>query len=423
MDAFVVIAPQIVTCAPGHAPRRGKAMQDVGVLAPGGMVVRSGRIIYAGTPDGARGAVPGAPVTRVNGAVVPGLIDSHTHPVWAGFRLQEFLQRAAGATYQEIQAAGGGISSTVMATRKAPDDELVDRTRDVLSRMLCHGTTTVECKSGYGLLAKEELRQLRILRQVSQDLPIETVPTFLGAHTLPREYREERAQFVSLVTDVMLPQVVSERLAEFCDVFCDEGAFTLAEAERILSAARGGGLGLRIHAEEFAHLGAAQMAARLGAASADHLLALRDEDFPVLREHGIIATLMPGTAFFLRKEYAPARRIMDAEVPLALATDYNAGSCMGLSMQMAMSLGVLQMRMTPEEALVASTVNAAWALRRGERLGSLEAGKDADFLVLEVDDYRQWPYQFGANLVAQVYKRGQLVASRGRGVELKGAAL
>ncbi len=405
MSRWLVTTPQLVTCA-GPGPRAGSAMGDVGVIGNGAMIVDGHRIEWVGPAS----AVPDASGLRTlacRGAVVPGLCDAHTHPLWAGSRLHEFALRAQGATYEQIHAAGGGIAATVTATRQASDEVLLSRVQAELRRMLRHGTTTAECKSGYGLSQAEERRHLAVLREAARTLPMTVVPTFLGAHAMPREYADRRERYVDLMVD-MLPAVAQEGLAEFCDVFCEEGAFTLDETRRILEAARHAGLGLRIHAEEFTYQGSARLAAEMGAVSCDHLLCIDPQDFPVFRQHGTIATLMPGTAFFLGKErYAPARALIDADVAVALATDFNAGSCMTESLQMAMSLGVLKMRMTPEEALVAATVNGAWAVGRGRQAGSLAPGKQADFLELEVADYREWPYHFGVNMVRRVVQAGE----------------
>ncbi|HEY3999278.1 MAG TPA: imidazolonepropionase [Candidatus Xenobia bacterium] len=397
----IVLTPQLVTCA-GEGPKAGAAMGEVGVILDGALIIQDDRIEYSGS----RRALPTTdlPSIDVAGAVVPGLCDAHSHPLWAGSRLHEFEMRAQGATYQEIHAAGGGIAATVTATRQASDDDLRGRVRAVLARMLQHGTTTVECKSGYGLSAAEEERHLRLLQELDGHVPMTLVRTFLGAHALPPDIPRER--YVDAMV-AMMPRVVSEGLAQFCDVFCEEGAFTWPETHRILTAAKAAGLQLRIHAEEFSWQGAARGAAALGAVSCDHLFCIRPDDYPVLREHGTIATLMPGTMFFLGHErYAPARGLIEANVPVALGTDFNAGSCMSESMAMAMSLAVLKMAMTPAEALIAATVNSAWAVGKGQQVGSLSAGKQADFLVLAVDDYREWPYHFGVNMVRQVWQQG-----------------
>lgn len=349
-------------------------------------------------------------VDRSDSCVVPGLVDAHTHPVWGGNRTDEFVMRARGATYLEIHKSGGGIFSTVRASREATDESLLVHTTRVLRRMLAHGTTTVEAKSGYGLDEENEIRQLRVLREVARDLPLQVVPTYMGAHAVPDEYRDRREEYVELMVSRVLPRVMREGLAEFCDVFCEDGAFTLEESRRILEAARERGLKLKIHAEEFAYLGGAAMAASLGATSVDHLLSLPADDFACLREGGTVAVVLPSTTVFLGKDrFAPARGLLDAGVPVAVATDFNAGSCMSESLPMALSLAVLKLKLTPEEAIVAGTVNGAHAVGRGHECGSLEPGKRADFLVLDVPGYREWLYHFGVNLVNEVWIDGSLV--------------
>lgn len=407
---LIVIARQVVTCAPGRRPRPGRRMGDAGVLEEAAVAVLDGRIAAVGPASRICRRYRGDTLEYPDGAVVPGLVDCHTHPVFAGSRVEEFLLRSRGASYQEIHAAGGGILSTVRETRSASTEELERRLHRVLWRMIAQGTTTCEAKSGYGLETGEELRELRLLRRAGKLLPLDVVVTFLGAHAIPQEYRSRRGEFVDLVVEEMLPRVVAEDLADFADVFCEEGAFSLEESRRILTACRRAGLGLRIHAEEFHYLGGARMAAELGAASADHLQNLPEEDFEVLRAAGTIPVMTPGTSFFLGQgRYAPARSLCEADLPLALATDFNAGSCLTESMPMAMSLAVLRLGLTPEEALVAATVNAAHSLGLGDRVGSLEPGKQADLVVLDLPDWREWPYHFGVNLVRAVVKRGRPV--------------
>jgi imidazolonepropionase len=408
---LLVHARRVVTCAPGDRPRAGASARDIGTIEDGALAIAQGRIVWVGTSSAAGGAVRAAREVRYDTrCIVPGLVDAHTHPVYGGSRVDEFLMRAAGATYLDIHNAGGGILSTVRATRALDENTLIERTARVFARMLAHGTTTVEAKSGYGLDVETELRDLRAIRRAAERLPLDVVPTFLGAHALPPEYSDRRVEFVDLIVNEMLPRVADERLAEFCDVFCEDGAFTLEESRRILEAARGHGLGRKIHAEEFAYLGGARMAGALGATSVDHLLSLPSDDFPSLAQSGSVAVLLPATTFFLGKDkYAPARGLIDANVPVAIATDFNAGSCMTESLQTALSIAILRMKMTPEEAIVAGTVNGAHAVGRGHLCGSLEAGRRADFLVLDVDDPREWLYHVGTNLVAEVWCQGRRV--------------
>jgi imidazolonepropionase len=407
---LIVTARQVVTCAPGEVMKRGMAMKDVGLIEEGAVAVVGGTIVATGPRDEIlrMWQCPSDKLFEAPQAiVVPGLVDAHTHPLFAGSRIDEYMQRARGATYLEIQEKGGGIMSTVKATRAATDEELKKRTVKSLTRMFFHGTTTAEAKSGYGLSTEEELRNLRILREAQNDHPIELVMTFLGAHTIPEEHRSSREDYVRKVREEMLPLVARNGLAEFMDVFCEEGAFTLEETRSLLDGAKAVGLGLRIHAEQFSSRGSAVMAATLGATSCDHLLRLTSDDIRILKDLDTVAVFMPGTELFLAiNEYGPAREAIDSGVPVALGTDFNAGSCLSESMAMALSLAILHMKLEPAEAINAATVNAAHSLKRGHRIGSLEPGKQADFLIVDIEDYREWLYHFGVNLVAMVIKKG-----------------
>jgi imidazolonepropionase len=404
----LIHAERLVTCAPGHRPRSGPSARDLGIIEEGAMALRGDRIAWVGPAREATHIDAERRISFPGRSVVPGLVDAHSHPVFGGSRVDEFVMRAGGAGYLDIHKAGGGILSTVRATRALSYDALVARTRAVMARMLAHGATTIEAKSGYGLDVETELRDLRVIREAAAALPMEVVPTFLGAHALPPEYADRRQAFVDLVVDEMLPRVATEGLARFCDVFCEDGAFTLDESRRILERARAHGLGLRIHAEEFAYLGGARLGAELGAASVDHLLSLPESDFGALAESRSVAVVLPGTTFFLGKEkYAPARAMLDSGVPVAVATDFNAGSCMTESLPAAMSIAVLKMGLGPEEAIIAATVNGAHALDLGHDRGSLESGRRADFLVIDLPDPREWLYHFGVNLVAEVWTGGE----------------
>ncbi|MGE0494409.1 MAG: imidazolonepropionase [Vulcanimicrobiota bacterium] len=407
---LIVSARQVVTCAPGGSARSGHRMQEVGVIENGSVAMVKDRIVAVGPTAQVRRHWSGDHLELPDSSVIPGLVDAHSHPLFAGSRIGEFIMRARGASYQEIHAAGGGIASTVKATCGASDEELLRSTCQVMERMLAHGTTTLEAKSGYGLAVEQELRHLRILRQAAEQVPVEVVTTCLGAHALPPEYADRRQDFLRTVTDELLPAVCEQGLAEYSDVFCEVGAFTLEESRQVLEASRDLGFGLRIHAEEFNYLGGARMAAELGAATADHLQCLRSDDFEALRAGGTIPVMIPGTSFFLDMDlYAPARPLLEADLPVALGTDFNAGSCMTESMPMSMALAVIKMKMTPEEALLAATVNAAHSLGRGQRVGSLEVGKQADLLVLDAPDWRHLVYRFGVNLVRVIIKNGVTV--------------
>jgi len=353
---------------------------------------------------------PGAEIIDASGKIVlPGLIDSHTHLVFAGTRVDEFEQRLRGMTYQEIAAQGGGIQATVQRVRQASRDELKALARRRLDAMLRLGVTTVEVKSGYGLTLADEIKCLEVVAELNAEGPLELAPTFLGAHTVPAEFRGDRAGYLRLLVDEMLPAIARGRLAEFCDVFCETGVFTLAESEQVLTAARRLGFGLKMHADELTPLGGAELAARLGAVSADHLCRISAAGIEALARSGTVATLLPGTAFFLGLEYAPARELLAAGVPVALASDCNPGTCPTENLPLVGTMACTQMQMLPAEVVTALTLNAAAALGRADRLGSIEAGKQADLVICDVADYRQLLYHFGVNHVWRVIKRGRVV--------------
>ncbi|MBS2035790.1 imidazolonepropionase [bacterium] len=403
---LILCSPQVVTCAPGGNPRPGSQMNQLGIIPQGAVAIHQGLIVEVGPQSEVCSRWQGKREYH-RGALTPGLVDPHSHPLFGGSRVHEFQMRARGATYQEIHAAGGGIWSTVQATREASDEQLGNTTLERLRRMMLHGSTTIEVKSGYGLSVQEELRHLKIYQDLKSRLPAELVLTFMGAHSLPQEYTGRQADYVRLVCEQMIPAVRAQGYAEFGDVFCEVGAFTVEESRLVLRACQEAGLGLRIHAEEFNHLGGARMAAELGAVSADHLQFLPPEDFAPIRAAGTIPIMTAGTSFFLgMSQFAPARGLIEANLPLAIGSDFNAGSCLSESMQMALSLAVLKLGLSPEEALIAATVNSAHSLRRGEQVGSLEVGKRADVLALNLSDVREWPYHYGVNVVESVYCKG-----------------
>lgn len=398
-------------------PATGPAMGRVGLVEDGFVAIKGDRIAAVGQMrDLPRSLVELETMVLDAGgrAVLPGFIDPHTHAVYAGSRAAEFGRRLEGASYLEILAAGGGILSTVAATRAASEAELAEATRQRLGRFLLHGTTTVEVKSGYGLGLEPELKQLRVVRQLQAEVPQTLVPTFLGAHAVPAEYRQDREAYVRLVADEMLPVVAHEGLARFADVFCEQGVFDVAESRRILERARELGLGVKLHADELAAFGGAELAAALGATSADHLLHASEAGLRAMAESGVVAVLLPGTAFFLREAYAPARQMVELGVPVALATDHNPGTCSLESMAMVLGLACLEMRLTPAEALTAATINAAHALGLGRTTGSLEPGKRADLLILDGAGPEDVVYQFGRNLAQTVITGGRLAMREGR---------
>jgi imidazolonepropionase len=404
-------ADQLVCVAdPEERGRTGPAMAEPEIVAGGALVARGGTIAWVGPTAELPPTPPGAVVINAAGrAVLPGLIDSHTHLLAAGTREDEFEQRLAGATYQQIAEHGGGINATVRRVRQASKEELKRLARRRLARLLSFGVTTAEVKSGYGLSTADEVKCLEAVAELNAEGPLELVPTFLGAHAVPPEFRTDRAGYLRLLTDEMLPEVARRGLAEFCDVFCETGVFSVAESERILQKARDLGLGLKVHADELSPLGGAELAARLGAASADHLLCVTDAGVEALAAAGTVATLLPGTAFFLGLPYAPARRLIERGLAVALASDCNPGTCPTENLPLIGTMACTQMRMLPGEALTALTLNAAAALGRSDRLGALSPGRQADLVICDVPDYRQVFYHFGVSHVWRVIKRGRVV--------------
>jgi imidazolonepropionase len=385
-------------------------MADPEVLEQAGIAIDSGRIAWVGpmreAPDHSRGA---AVIDAAGKIVIPGLVDSHTHLVFAGSRELEFEARLEGKTYQQIAAEGGGIQASVKSVRAAGSEELKEGARRRLRGLLSHGATTIEIKSGYGLSLEDELKCLRVIAELNREGPWELVPTFLGAHAVPAEYASNRAAYLRQLTNEMLPEVARLGLAEYCDVFCETGVFSLDESELILTRARELGLGLRVHADELTPLGGAELAARLGAASADHLLRISDRGIEALAQAGTIATLLPGTAFFLGEAYAPARRLIEQGAIVALASDCNPGTCPTENLLILGTIACTQMKILPAEVLAAFTLNAARSLGREQRIGSIEAGKQADLVICDVPSYRHLFYHFGVNHVWQVIKRGRVV--------------
>lgn len=406
---------QLVTLA-GPARARVRAeLRELGIISDAALLSRDGVIVAVGA---ASEVAPHAGVDAVridarNSVVMPGFIDAHTHPVFAGTREDEYEMRAAGVTYQQIASQGGGIRSTVRKTRAASEDELFDMALPRVRSLLEHGTTTVEAKSGYGLTLEDELKILRVIQRLNAATPLELIPTFLGAHEIPDESRGAREDYVRLVIDEMLPRVAAERLARYCDVFCESHVFTVEESRRLLARAKELGLGVRLHAEQLSLCGGASLAAELGAVTADHLEWIDAQGIAALARSGVIAVLLPGAVFNLGlTRYAPARAMIDAGLAIALATDFNPGSSPTPSMQMILSIACTQMRMTPAEAITAATINGAYSLDSGQRIGSLEVGKHADAVVFDCSDYRQIPYLFGINHALVVIKSGRVVVDR-----------
>jgi imidazolonepropionase len=398
----------------GSSARTGEDLSRIRVLNDAAVACRDGNIVFVGSAEEYRATVrlaDGAPqIDAAGGTVLPGFVDAHTHLPFAGWREQEFDERLRGATYSEIAARGGGILSTVEATRAADHETLVGLVRARLDDLLALGTTTVEAKSGYGLSAEDELKQLEALREAAAGHPVEVVPTFLGAHTVPREHKATRGTYVDLVVDAMLPRVVERGLAEYADVFVDAHAFDLDEARRVLTAARERGLGVRVHADQLRDEGAAALAAELQAASADHLEFASDTGIEALARAGTCGVLLPAATFFLMMEdRPPGRRLADAGVPVVVATDFNPGSCPTEFMGAAIWFACLEGGLTVDEAITASTLNAAHSLGRADRTGSIEPGKRADLVVHDVPNRYHLVYRFGVQRVRTVIAAGARV--------------
>lgn len=408
---------QLVTLASSvKGARSGAAMAELSIIEDGAMLVRGGRIEKVGTPREIESLVEAdSEVVDAGGRVVmPGFVDAHAHPVFAGTRADEYEQRARGATYQEIAARGGGIRSTVRRTRAATLEELVDASKRYSQWFLRGGTTTIEAKSGYGLSVEDELKILRAIKRLNDETSLRYVPTFLGAHDIPDDYRERREDYVKLVIEEMLPRVADEELAEYADVFCEERVFTVEESRRILIAARKLGLGLRLHADQLSLSGGALLAAELKTATADHLEHTDINGIAALKSANVQPVLLPGSVYALgSSRYPAAREMIDAGLAVVLATDFNPGSSPTPSMPMVLSLASTHMKMTPAESLTASTINAAYSLGRGEEIGSLEEGKRADFVIHDCADYREVAYFFGVEHAHAVYVDGRVIYSRG----------
>jgi imidazolonepropionase len=409
----IVNIGQLVTLAGAARPRVGLELQELGLIRGAAMLIEDGRIVAAAPYSELQREIPlhAVMVDAGGKCVTPGFVDAHTHLVFAGNRAAEFEQRIAGATYQQIAAAGGGILRTVAATRAASVEELLAATRQHREWMLRSGTTTIEAKSGYGLDRATELRMLQVIARVDAEGPARLVPTLLAAHTIPPGFAEHRAEYVRWIAEDLIPDVVSAKLVRYCDAFCDHHAFTVAECRTMLKSARDHGLRLRIHAEQFRPGTGAALAAELGAATADHLETVTEEALQKLRAAAVQPVLLPGSVFALaRTNYPPARRMIEIGLAIVIATDFNPGSSPVASMPMILSLACIQMGLSPAEALTAATINAAWSLDLGNSVGSLEPGKEADFVIHEFEDYRELAYFVAAPFRPRVFIAGSEVA-------------
>lgn len=408
---FKNISSLVTVNANGELFKTGKDMQDIGEIKSGSIIFDE-KILWIGTSEEISSELISLhkvdkEIDCSDKTVLPGFVDSHTHIVFAGNRSGEFARRLRGVTYQQIASEGGGILTTVNATRNAGIEELADRGRDLARSLMKHGTTAVEIKSGYGLSFDAEMNQLKAIKQLQEELPLHISSTFLGAHDFPPEYKNDRQGYIDLIKNEMLPYVKEHNLAEYCDAFIDEGYYTLDEGRQVLEAGLEHGLKLKVHCDELASFGATELAASLGARSADHLLFISDEGIEAAKEAGTCCTMLPGTAYFIRMPYAPARKIIDSGAIAALSTDCNPGSSFTENMQTILSLSVINMGMTAEEAIAAATLNGAYAIDQSDKMGSLEIGKDANLIVCSIDSYTDLFYHFGVNHVESTWIQGK----------------
>lgn len=416
---YIKNATELITVE-GHneEPAKKDEMNDVSIIENGSVLAKDGNIIAVGKDQKLRKEygelIEKAEIIDATGKIVtPGLVDPHTHIVYAGSRENEYVMRLQGKTYMEIMNAGGGIHASTRATQLASFEELYEQSKVRLNKMLLNGVTTIEAKSGYGLTTEHEIKQLEVARKLNEDHPIDIVSTFMGAHAVPMEYKNNPEEFIHIVINEMMPVVAEKKLAEFNDVFCERDVFTPKQAYRILEAGKKYGFKPKIHADEIESYGGAETAAEVKAVSADHLLKASDKGIQMMVENDVIGVLLPGTAFFLMAEYANARKMIDAGMAIALSTDANPGSSPTLSLQFIMNLGCLKMGMTPQEVIVATTINAAHAIDRADQIGSIEVGKKADFTIFDVKNHLMLSYHYGMNHVHTVVKNGSIVVKEG----------
>lgn len=409
-DVIIYNIGQLAT-ATGAAAKGGIEQGDIRMLTNAYLAIADEKVLNIGEGEPPQEMLDPytAQIDAKGGLVTAGLIDSHTHLSFGGWREGELAKKLAGVSYMDILREGGGILSTVRATRDMDEQQMYERAEGFVNEMVAHGTTALEAKSGYGLDLETELKQLRVNRLLQRDTGIDIASTYLGAHAIPLDFISNREGYIRYVIDVVLPTVADLGLAEFCDVFCEQGVFDANETREILSAAKGLGLGVKVHSDEIHQIGGTSVAAQLGAISADHLTATTDEGMIALKNGGVIATLLPCTSFYLNKDYANARKFIEHEVPIALASDFNPGSTPNLNLQFAMQLGCLRLRMTPQEVLTAVTLNAAAAIDKADSLGTLEVGKQADVVVWRTNNLNELCYRYGSNLVDTVIKGGRVL--------------
>ncbi|MDK2918948.1 MAG: imidazolonepropionase [Candidatus Petromonas sp.] len=404
-------ASEIVTCS-GFKAKVGKEMNELGIIKDGSVVIEDGIIKAIDETDKILKEFDEEEfeiVDASNKTILPGFVDSHTHLVFGGYRAEEYNWRLSGMEYMEIMKRGGGIINSVKGTKEASKDELVKLGRKRLDSMMSFGVTTVEGKSGYGLDYETEIKQLEVMQQLDKDHPLDIVKTFLGAHAVPKEYKGREDEFIDFIIEKVLPEVKKRNLAEFCDIFCEKNVFSVEQSRRLLLKAKEMGMKLKIHADEIVQLGGAELAAELRAISADHLLQASDKGVKDLADKGVVATLLPGTAFSLKEEYARARYMIDNGCAVALATDFNPGSCFTESIPLIIALATLHMNMTTEETITALTINGAAALDRADEIGSIDIGKKGDIVIHEFPSYKFIPYHIGVSTVEKVVKDGIMI--------------
>ena len=411
MDILITNARQLITLKGPARARTGKEADELSIIENGAVAIKDEKILAVRTTEEIKANyISDKIIDASNKVVMPGFVDPHTHPVFVHTRENEFEMRIKGKSYVDISQSGGGIRSSIKAVRKSSEDELYNLAEKRIKKMISNGTTTLEAKSGYGLSTESEIKMLEVIKKLNENLPIDIVPTFMGAHEFPTEYKDNHEEYIRILKEEMMPEVRKQNLAEYCDIFTEDHVYNIQQSRDILNHAKKLGFKLRMHADEIEPIGGAELAAEVGAVSADHLGAASDEGIQALSKAGVIATLLPGTIFSLgMKSYARARNMIDAGVSVALATDYNPGSCNCDSMQFIITLACLQMKMTVAEAITASTINAAYSLEMGDMVGSLEVGKQADILIMDMPSYKYLPYHFGSNNVQTVIKNGEVI--------------
>lgn len=411
-DLLITNAKELLTIAGSNNPRTGLEMNELGIINNGAIAVRDDIIIDVGSTEDLikKYNNPSKIIDASDKVVMPGFVDPHTHPVFKQTRENEFEMRILGKSYVEISQSGGGIRSSIAGVRETSEEELYQLTEKRINKIISNGTTTLEAKSGYGLSTESEIKMLKVIKKLNENLPIDIISTFLGAHEFPTEYKDDKEKYIDILINKMLPKVKEMNLAEYCDIFTEDHVYNIEQSRRILNRAKELGFKIRMHADEIKPIGGAELAAEVGAVTADHLGAASDEGIKAMRDNGVIAILLPGTIFSLgMKSYARARDMIETGLAVALATDYNPGSCNCDSMQFVITLACLQMKMTPAEAICASTINAAYSLGLGNDIGSLEIGKKADILIMDMPSYQYLPYHFGSNNVETVIKNGKVI--------------